>query len=505
MKHRLHLVSAVALALSLAACGISPEERAARAEQAYADHRFSEARLDLGTMLQADGNDARALELLARTQLWLGDGVGAQSLLERLDATGQRPADYQELLAEAFLLQGEFESALAAGEGLGTAPGLRIAALSHVGLDGAEAARETFERGLGAPGDRSRLYADYARFEHMAGNSARGIELATMAREADPDGLDPLLASAMIAQDTGNQADALAFFEEAHRHWPEARAALLGRIGVLGDHGDMDQARVLIDEAVRAMPSDPDVIYLQARLAAEDGNWREVRELLQPLEGRENPRQQLLYARALVELGMPELALPTLTTMLRRSPDTAETRRMLARAQLAVGDAGSAFDTIAPLANSAQGSPRDLALYAEAARQSGQVNKIDRALADTPPEERVATLLAQADAHMRAERWRAAADSYEELRGWIGNSNAMVLNNLAYARSRTGQSEEAIENALLALELAPDHPNILDTAGWLMVQNGADRTRGIEMLERATELAPGNASIREHLEQARRG
>ena len=49
----------------------------------------------------------------------------------------------------------------------------------------------------------------------------------------------------------------------------------------------------------------------------------------------------------------------------------------------------------------------------------------------TPMEERVATLLAQADAHMRAERWRAAIDSYEQLRGWTGDSNAMVLNNLA--------------------------------------------------------------------------
>jgi len=505
MKNRFHFVSAIALSLSLAACGISPEERAQRAEQAFADHRFSEARLDLGTMLQADGNDARALELLARTQIWLGDGVGAQSFLERLDASGQRPADYQELLAEAFLLQGEYESALAAGEGLGTAPGLRIAALSHVALGGAEAAREAFERGMQATGDRSRLYADFARFEHMSGNSARGIELAQMAREADPEGLDPLLASAMIAQDTGNQSDALAYFEEAHRHWPESRTALLGRIGVLGDRGEMDEARNLIAEAVRVMPGDPDVVYLQARLAAEDGNWTEVRDLLQPLEGREDPRQQLLYARALVELDMAELALPTLTTLVRRSPDAAEPRRMLARAQLAVGDARSAFDTIGPLASSPEGSPRDLALYAEAARASGQANKIDRALANTPPEERVATLLAQADAHMRAERWRAAADSYEQLRGWIGNSNAMVLNNLAYAQSRTGQSEQAMVNALAALELAPDHPNILDTAGWLMVQNGSNRSRGIEMLERAAQLAPGNTSIREHLEEARRG
>ena len=35
-------------------------------------------------------------------------------------------------------------------------------------------------------------------------------------------------------------------------------------------------------------------------------------------------------------------------------------------------------------------------------------------------------------------KWRSAIDSYEAVRQWTGDSNAMVLNNLAYARSRTG-------------------------------------------------------------------
>ena len=81
----------------------------------------------------------------------------------------------------------------------------------------------------------------------------------------------------------------------------------------------------------------------------------------------------------------------------------------------------------------------------------------------------------------------------------------MVLNNLAYALSRTGALNEALEHALRALELAPDHPSVLDTAGWLMVQVGEERSRGIELLERAANLAPGNPAIAEHLEQARQG
>lgn len=503
MKSPLKTFIASAMALSLGACGISPEERMDRAEQAYDAHRFSEARLDLGTLLQVDEDDPQALALLARTQLMMGDGVGAQATLDRLDESANRPADYQALLAEAFILQGDFTSALAAGEALGTADGLRIAALAHIGLGSNDEAMQAFDRGVQANGDRGRVYADYARFMHMAGDLAKANALAQRALEADPEGLDPLLANALIKQSSGAFPQALEFFEQAQSHWPESRTALLGRIGVLGDMGQMEEARGLISEAARRMPDDADVVYLQARLAADDGEWTAVRTMLQPLEDSEDVRQQLLYARALVELDMPEQALPRLTAMVRRSPQSSEPRRMLARAQLDGDNAGAAFDTIRPLATSPEGTPRDLALYAEAARRSGRTGQIDAALAEAPPEERVANLLAQADAHLRAERWAAAIEAYEQLRGWTGDSNAMVLNNLAYAKSRTGKTTEALQHALAALELAPDHPNVLDTAGWLMVQSGENRIRGLEMRERAAQLAPGNATIADHLAQAR--
>ncbi len=436
------ILSTVAMALALSACGISPEERMDRAEAAFQDHRFSEARLDLGTLLQADGSDMQALELLARTQLMLGDGLGAEASLQRLADGDHAPADHQALLAEAFLLQGKYESALAAGEGLGTAEGLRIAAQAHIALGGAEAALDSFQRGTRAEGDRSRLYADYARFMHMQGDSVLAASLADMAREADPDGLEPLLASALIAQDNGAVPDALAWFEQAHALWPESRTALLGRIGALGDMGRQDEARDLIADAALRMPGDADVAYLQAMLAAQDGEWNTVRRLLQGFEGSADPRPQLLYARALVELGLPEQALPRLTAMIRRTPENVDARRLLARTQLNVGDAGEAFSTVQHLATGPDGTPADLALYAEAARQSGQLGRIASALAAAPSEEEVLQQMSQADAHMAAGRWQEAIAVLEDMRRWSGDSNAMLLSNLAAAQSQLDAGKE---------------------------------------------------------------
>lgn len=441
MKRRFQILTTAAMALTLSACGLSPKERMDRAEAAFNDHRFSEARLDLGTLLQDHGSDMQALEMLARTQLMLGDGVGAEASLERL-ADDARPTDYQLLLAEAFLLKGEYQSALAAGEGLGSAEGLRVAAQAHLALGGNEAALEAFQRGTRAEGDRSRLYADYARFMHMAGDTVMAASLVDMAREADPDGLEPLLASALIAQDNGVLPDALSYFEQAHANWPESRTALLGRIGALGDMGRQDEARELIADAAQRMPGDADVAYLQARLAAEDGDWNEVRTLLQGFETSPDPRPQLLYARALVELGLPEQALPRLTALVRRHTDVADARRLLARTQLTVGEAGSAFDTIGTLANGPSGTPADLALYAEAARQSKQVDRIDRALVAAPPEAQVLEQMREADAHMQAGRWRDAIAVLEDMRSWSGDANALLVENLAHARSQLGESTE---------------------------------------------------------------
>ena len=484
---------------------MSPQDRMDRAQSAFADHRFSEARLDLGTLLQNDEGDVRALEMLARTQLWLGDGVGAQATLERLDDAGARPSDYRALLGEAYVLQGEYESALAIGEDLGDAPGLRLAALAHIGLGNDEEARSTFERGARASGDRSRLLADFARFEHMAGNMVRGVELADLAREADPQGLDPLLANAMIAQDTGNPGKALDFFETAHEHWPESHEALLGRIGALGDMGRLAEAGDLVEQAARTMPGNPDVTYLQARLAADAGDWQEVRALLQPLENSADPRAQVLYAEAMLELDMPEQALPRLARLVRQLPELPQARRMLARTQLTLGEAAAALATIRPLSDSVEAAPVDLAIMAGAARQTQQTADIDPALRHAPDPAAAERAMAQAATAMSARNWEEATSILAAIERWTGDGSVMVLANLAEAQGQAGDHTRAVAIAERALAVAPDHPRVLDMAGWLMVRSGQDRARGLTLLQRAARLSPGDAQIAQRLAQAQQG
>ena len=492
----------MALAVALAACGLSPEALLERASAAYAEHRYTEARLDLATFLKERPSDPAALELYARTQLQLGEGEGAAATLARLKQTGTVPKDFAMLRAEAELLRGNYAEALAMAQPMSDANGARIAALAHIGLGDTDAALASFEDGMTRGGNTSRLAADFAVFTMQTGDLERASAMANAARKIDPDGLDPLIASARVARAQGQYAAALVHYEKASRIYPETRAAIIGRIVMLAELGRDAEAKSLLASAAARAPEDSEIRYLQARYAAEANDWAQVRDLLQDQHGDTAPAAQLLYGRALLELGLHEQAIARLSSLLRRETASAEARRLLARAQLAGGNPQQAYATISPLASSAQGTPADIALLGEAARLSGRTKSGTEALASAPPAERLALLLANGDQALREGRWRAAIDAYEQLRGWTGDSNALVLNNLAYARSKTGANTEALRLARKALALAPDHPSVMDTAGWLMIQTGEDRSKGVALLREAARLAPDNATIADHLARA---
>ena len=76
----------------------------------------------------------------------------------------------------------------------------------------------------------------------------------------------------------------------------------------------------------------------------------------------------------------------------------------------------------------------------------------------------------------------------------------LLLNNLAWALGQL-KDPTAVEYAETANSLAPDNPAILDTLGWILVENGKD-ARGVELLTKASNLAPGAHAVRLHLAQA---
>jgi tetratricopeptide (TPR) repeat protein len=79
--------------------------------------------------------------------------------------------------------------------------------------------------------------------------------------------------------------------------------------------------------------------------------------------------------------------------------------------------------------------------------------------------------------------------------------SAALLNNLAWAYQETGDTR-ALATAEKAAKLNPESGDILDTLGWILLQNGS-MEKAISVLEKAKQLAPDNEDIAAHLLQAK--
>lgn len=220
---------------------------------------------------------------------------------------------------------------------------------------------------------------------------------------------------------------------------------------------------------------------------------------------RENPSLQLTYATALLRVGQASQARAWLEPLIEDFPASREPRRLLAEAQLASDDPRAALNTVRALAERPDARPEELSIAAKAARAVGDpaAGRFARRLGEITPEW-IGSELATADAALRNRQWHEAAASYEAINARTSAPNAMVLNNLAFAKSKLGKREDAIRIALEAVKIAPDHPAVLDTAGWLLVETGKDPARGLKMLEKAARLDPDNVKIAQHLAAAKR-
>lgn len=497
--------SALAIAGALAACSPDPESSFARGQDAFEQHDFRAARVALIAGLREMPGNAEMRSLLARTQIALGDGEGAITTLDALTSDQRKEPQIAALIGEAEVLRAKYDEALAAVGGVETAAADRVRALALLGQNKIAEAAEAFASGAEREEVDARLFASYSRFELARGDVAKARTLADKSVETDPDSIDGLLAQALVARRQNRLPDALAAYDAALKRHSANFEARLSKAQLLVAMERYSDANVLVGSLLKEAPENGDIAVLRAQIAGSEGKWKEVRAILQPFEGemRQIPKMRLVYGEALLELGNTAQAIGLLEPMLRANSGARDLRLLVARTQLASGQAQDALDTIELVAIRPDAKPEELEFAAKAAKAIGSAKAAEfarRASEVTP--EWVGGELAKADRAMRNRQWESAEVSYEAILDRSGSRNAMVLNNLAYAKSQLGKTDAALAMALEASKLEPDNASILDTAGWLLVQTGS-RKRGVEMLSKAAELDPDNAAIAGRLERAK--
>ncbi|MGH6614193.1 tetratricopeptide repeat protein [Sphingomonas sp.] len=100
-----------------------------------------------------------------------------------------------------------------------------------------------------------------------------------------------------------------------------------------------------------------------------------------------------------------------------------------------------------------------------------------------------------------AGEFDAAIETLESLRQRVGNGDAALLAELAYAYIGDGDDATGMAYAKAAYSLSPLNPATTDAYGWALYQSG-DNKGAVQLLEKAVSIAPEHAMLRWHLGQA---
>lgn len=490
--------------LLVAACShADPAAQYASAQQAFAAEDYAAARKAVLGALDGDVGNRDMLLLLARTQLKLGDGDGAQSTLTHLEEGGLASVELVRMKAEAAILRGQPQAALTLLGQDGSADAWRLRASAQSALDNSPAALEALRRGLAANPRDYALVHDYARFLIAAQDYAAAAKAVETLRQLGPKRLDTLMTAGMLAAQQGQLPSAKQSFSAAADAFP-ARVEPLTALASLADmEGQVDAAQQIVARAAKIAPSHPEVIDLTVLLASEKGDWETVRKTLVGQEATLDPRSAngMSYAEALLRLGHPEQARAMFAQALLLSPQNPYARLMLAEAQLAVGDARAALRTVQPLSDSVLAGERELDLAARAAKAANDpAAGAMLARLQSPAFKASRQLAGAGQAALVRQDWPAALAAFGQIPGH--ETDPEVLRRMALAALRSGQGDAALGYADRALELAPRNADNMHMAALVRLELGRDRDQMLRLMKDAGQLDPANRLIRADLARA---
>lgn len=330
---------------------------------------------------------SRAAQMtLARTSLLLDEGVAAEAALDRAIAAGVPVSETLAMRAEARLLLGNpagAQAAVAQMPPVRDAEMARIAAKVRVAqTNGGGLYRATLQRLATGNPDDAAIWIDLGRSRFGAGDVAGATDAATRAAALAPADPRALTLQGEIVRARYGLAAALPWFRQALGRDPYYHPALIQYAATLGNLGRASDALAATRTALVSLPGSPEAFYLQAVIAARAGRYALAEELLQLTRGALTPRPATAMLEGLVAhaQGRPQHAVRAWGRLVMMQPMNIGARRLLAAAQIGIGDRAAALATLRPILARADADGYALRLAAIAlAGGAGTSPSIDRA------------------------------------------------------------------------------------------------------------------------------
>ncbi|MBN8808142.1 MAG: tetratricopeptide repeat protein [Sphingomonas sp.] len=341
------------------------------------DGNYNAARSKAEAAIKADPKWGLAHAVLARSYLALGDGIAAEGELTRAAANGFDMARGHQMLAEAWLLQGDAnramtEAAKADPRFGGYAARVIARALAQQGR--VADATAVLGKLLDADPTDAAAWRDLGRIRLTAGDVAGASSDATRAVALAPADLAALTLRGELVRQQYGLAAAVPWFEAALQRDAYYHPALIEYAATMGDMGRYGAMLGAARRALAARPGSPQALYLEAVLAARAENYDLARDLMQRTGGAVDtlPGALLLNGTLDYQAGAYEQAIEKWRELVGRQPMNITARRLLGAALLRSGDARGALDVLRPVALRGDADSYTLGLVGRAFEASGQ-------------------------------------------------------------------------------------------------------------------------------------
>jgi putative PEP-CTERM system TPR-repeat lipoprotein len=364
----------------------------------------------------------------------------------------------------------------------------------------AQAARERFQGILKEQPKNVQAMFELATVEEVTGNRAQAIEWLEKIRALDRNDARAGTRLVNLYLRDGKPDRALALAKELDGLAPDNLEVLaaLGNANVAA--GLPRSARTAFDRMTVLAEYDPAQQVRIARLQLSAGN---VAGATYSLEKALSAKAD--YLPALIMLTEVELARGEIAKAEQRAKNIANAHPRMAIGQRLLGDVAMAKKQFSDAINAYKAAlskdPTSQELAArlfQAFAVSGNVAKGIEFLAGwarANPRQAVGQRML-AEAYLRAGNFKAARTTLERAVNQQGEDPAL-LNNLAYAMNKLGDPG-ALAVAEKAYKLNPGEPNVIDTYGWILVQQGQIDS-GLRHLREARLRNPQSGEIRYHL------
>ena len=397
IRRRIRIVAVLA-AIALAIAGlltllysgsppVDPAQALRRATLALEAGNYHAAHDQARQAAGAAPRSGQAQMMLARTSLLLGQGVTAEAALDRALVDGVPRVRTLADRAEARLLLGNVAGAQ---DAVNRMPAERDAAMMRVAAQlraaqgkGGAALRRSLEQLVARFPNDARGWTDLGRSRFGAGDMDGATQAAARAVALAPADPAALTLQGEVVRARYGLTAGLPWFRAALARDAYYHPALIQYAATLGDLGRASDAVAATRTALVSEPGSPEALYLQAVIAARAGQYALAQHALQLTGGAlaARPSVALLDGALAYAQGRPQRAVRVWSRLVTMQPMNVAARRLLALAQIGIGDRAAALATLRPILSraDADGYALRLAAMARAGDGSALIDRIAKA------------------------------------------------------------------------------------------------------------------------------